>query len=120
MESITKSMKKAHIDGYNEKYIDKGFSTKAIHVGQPPDAFYGSVNIPVHLTSTYAQTDCANPFYSFDYGRGGNPTRNALESCLASLENGEYGLITSLGIAATMLVTHLLKSGDHVLLNIKP
>ena len=116
MESVTKSMKKDHIDDYNEKYNDKGFSTKAIHVGQPPDAFYGSVNIPVHLTSTYAQKDCADPYYLYDYGRGGNPTRNALESCLASLENGEYGLITSSGLAATMLVTHLLKSGDHVLL----
>ena len=96
-------------------YEDKGFSTKAIHYGQPPDPFYGSLNVPIHLTSTYAQRDCADPFYKFDYGRGGNPTREALESWLASLENGKYGLATSSGVSSIMLVIHLLKSGDHVI-----
>lgn len=115
MEKITVEEKNAHLIGHNEKYSTKGFSTKAIHVGQPPDAFYGSVNMPIHMSSTFAQTDCSAPFYNFDYGRGGNPTREALESVIASLENAKYGLVAGSGLAATMLVTHLLKAGDHIL-----
>jgi cystathionine beta-lyase/cystathionine gamma-synthase len=68
-----------YLEDHNKKYEDKGFSTKAIHYGQPPDAFYGSVNMPIHLTSTYAQHDAAQPYYKFDYSRCGNPTRHSLE-----------------------------------------
>lgn len=116
MDKITVQEKNEFIKGHNEKYSSKGFCTKAIHVGQPADTFYGSVNMPIHMSSTYAQTDCATPFYNYDYGRGGNPTREALESCIASLENAQYGLVAGSGLGITMLVTHLLKTGDHILL----
>uniref|UniRef100_A0A7S3N5J4 cystathionine gamma-lyase n=1 Tax=Euplotes harpa TaxID=151035 RepID=A0A7S3N5J4_9SPIT len=116
MEKHTKEEKNAHLSEHNAHYVDAGFSTKAIHVGQPPDSFYGSVNMPIHMSSTYAQIDCAVPFHNYDYGRGGNPTREALESCLASIENGKHALVAGSGLATCMLVIHLLKSGDHVLL----
>ena len=103
-----------HMEEANGKYADKGFETRAIHAGQPPDSFYGSVNMPVHFTSTYAQTDCAVPYYNYDYSRGGNPTREALESCLASLENAKHGLVAGSGLGVAMLITHLFKSGDHI------
>ena len=55
-----------------------GFATLAIHAGQEPEPIHGSVNVPIHLTSTYAQKDIAQPYGKFDYSRGGNPTRDAL------------------------------------------
>ena len=55
-----------------------GFATLAIHAGQEPEPIHGSVNVPIHLTSTYAQKDIAQPYGKFDYTRGGNPTRDAL------------------------------------------
>jgi cystathionine gamma-lyase len=115
MEKITCEEKVAHLDKYNEKYADKGYSTRAIHYGQAPDAFYGSVNVPIHMSSTFAQTDCGEPFYTFDYSRGGNPTREALEKVISSLENGKYGMVAGSGLGVTMLIVHLLKSGDHIL-----
>lgn len=62
-----------------------GFSTKAIHVGQKPDSVHGSVNVPIHLSSTYAQKDIGHLYSKFDYTRCGNPTRDALEQCLTAL-----------------------------------
>lgn len=115
MESITKDDKKEYHEKYNEKYEEKGFATRSIHVGQPPEFMYGSVNVPIHMSSTYAQYDCADPYYTFDYGRCGNPTRAALESVVASLENAKYGMVGSSGLAMTFLIVHLLKSGDHIL-----
>lgn len=105
----------AYLDAHNKKYEKTGFATKAIHVGQPPDAFYGSVNMPIHMTSTYAQVDAAVPYYKFDYTRGGNPTREALEHCMASLEGAKYALSTSAGLATNLMVAHMCKSGDHIL-----
>jgi cystathionine gamma-lyase len=115
MEKATVEQKNEFLKDHNNKYSDKGFSTKAIHVGQPPDNFYGSINMPIHMSSTFAQTDCAQPFFNYDYGRGGNPTREALESCIASLENAKYGLVAGSGLGCTFLITHLLKTGDHIL-----
>ena len=89
---VTKEERVDHITQYNEKYDKTGFNTRAIHYGQPPDSFYGSVNTPIHMTSTYLQTDTGSPMYEYDYGRGGNPTREALESVIASLEGGKHGL----------------------------
>lgn len=66
-------------------YSHIGFSTLAVHAGQDPEPIHGSVNIPVHLTSTYAQKDMAELYSQFDYSRGGNPTRFALEECLSAL-----------------------------------
>lgn len=72
--------------------------------------------MPIHLTSTYAQYDAADPYFKFDYSRCGNPTWEALETAVASLEGGKYCLATSAGCAATMIIAHLLKSGDHIVL----
>jgi cystathionine gamma-synthase len=91
------------------------FDTRAIHVGQDPDAVYGAVNVPVYLTSTYAQ-DSVGSFKAWDYGRGGNPTREAFQRALASLEEGErcFAFASGLAAEATLLLT--LRPGDHVIL----
>lgn len=115
MESITKSDKIEYHDKHNEAFKDKAFATRSIHMGQPPEFMYGSVNVPIHMSSTYAQHDWADPYYLFDYGRWGNPTRDALEKVVASLENAKYALIGTSGVAMTSLILHLLKSGDHFL-----
>lgn len=89
------------------------FETKAIHVGQEPEAQTGAVVVPIYQTSTYAQ---ASPgvHKGYEYTRTHNPTRTALEECLASLEGGRHGLAFASGLAATNCVLNLLKTGDHV------
>ena len=67
------------------------FETRAIHVGQDPDAEFGAVNVPIYQTSTYAQPAVGKP-KAYDYARGGNPTREALQQVLASLEGGSKAL----------------------------
>ena len=89
--------------------------TKAIHVGQKPDRVTGAVIVPVYQTSTYEQ-DGINKSRGYNYSRVGNPTREALEMVLASLEGGKYGLAFASGVAATTAVFHaLLKKGDHAI-----
>ena len=90
------------------------FSTKAIHSGQKPDKETGAVTVPIYQTSTYKQ-DGINVDRGFEYSRTGNPTRQALEECLASLENGRFGLAFSSGLAAEHTVLSTLKPGDHVI-----
>ena len=89
--------------------------TRAIHVGQDPDAPYGAVTVPIYQTSTYAQDDVAAPRV-WDYGRVGNPTRDAFERALASLEGGErcFAFASGMGAETTLLLT--LRPGDHVVL----
>ena len=65
-----------------------GFATRAIHAGQDPDPTTGAVNVPIYATSTYAQDGVGGLREGFEYSRTGNPTRRALETCLASLERG--------------------------------
>lgn len=89
------------------------FSTKAIHVGQEPDPTSGAVSVPIYQTSTYAQEELGK-HKGYEYARTQNPTRSALEACLASLENGKYGLAFGSGLAATNTVMNLLSQGDHV------
>lgn len=89
------------------------FETRAIHDGQKPDPLTGSVIVPVYQTSTFAQ-DSVGKHKGYEYSRTGNPTRSALESVLASLEGGKYGLAFASGVAATTAVISLLKSGDHI------
>ena len=89
------------------------FDTLAIHAGQSPDPTTGAVMTPVYLTSTYAQ-ESPGKHKGFDYSRTRNPTRDALEGCIAALEGGKHGLAFSSGMAATDCVLHLLESGDHV------
>ncbi|HEX2029851.1 MAG TPA: cystathionine gamma-synthase [Actinomycetota bacterium] len=92
------------------------FETRAIHAGQEPEPAYGSVNVPIFQTSTYAQDAVGKP-KRWDYARGGNPTREALQTALASLEGGARGLCFASGLAAeATLLLDLLRPGDHVVM----
>ncbi|MGE4131235.1 MAG: cystathionine gamma-synthase [Bdellovibrionales bacterium] len=95
------------------KLEDLGFETRAIHAGQEPDPTTGAIMTPVYLTSTYVQ---ASPgvHKGFEYSRTHNPTRKAYEACMASLEGGSHGFAFASGCAATTVVLHMLRSGDHV------
>jgi len=90
--------------------------TLAIHTGQPADPVHGAVMQPVVLASTFAQPEPARPL-RFDYSRSGNPTRAALEECLASLEGGSAGFAFASGCAAATTLLHTLSPGDHVVSN---
>jgi len=89
------------------------FETRAIHVGQDPDPATGAVITPIYQTATFAQ-DAVGVNKGYDYARVANPTRTALEECLASLEHAEYGHAFASGVAATSALVHLLDPGDHV------
>ncbi len=90
------------------------FETLAIHAGQEPDPNNGAVMTPVYLTSTYMQDGIGRPRQGYEYSRTLNPTRKALQDCLAELENGNWGLALASGMAATDTVLRMLGSGDHV------
>lgn len=90
------------------------FETRAIHAGQAPDPQTGAVMTPVYLTSTYAQSSPAKPIGGYEYSRTHNPTRTALQDCLASLEGGTWGLCFASGMAATNALADRLVPGDHV------
>ncbi len=90
-----------------------GFATRAIHVGQDADPATGAVIVPIYQTSTYAQSE-VGVHKGFDYSRTANPTRAALEACLASLDNGRYGLAFASGMAAEDTLMHLFATGDHI------
>ncbi len=90
------------------------FSTRAIHAGQDPEPVTGSVTVPVYLTSTYQQPGPGKEG-KYVYSRTANPTRTALEECLASLEEGRHGLAFSSGMAATTTILLSLQKGDHVI-----
>lgn len=90
------------------------FATKAIHAGQTADPTTGAVMTPIYQTSTYKQASPGD-HKGYEYSRGTNPTRKALEDCLAALENGKYGLAFSSGMAATETVIRMLKPGDEVI-----
>lgn len=117
-----------------------GFATKAIHVGQAPENWNDmAVSLPIVMSSTYKQDSPGNYrvnllkingdeekiFFKIfnqknyiqmhEYSRTGNVTRCALEECLASLENGKYGLVFATGMGAVTAVTHLINSGDHII-----
>src|SRR5215471_15022656 len=92
----------------------QGFSTRAIHAGQEADAATGATVVPIYATSTYTQA-APGQHKGYEYSRSGNPTRTALETCLAALEGGERGLAFASGLAATVAVFQaLLKPGDEV------
>lgn len=90
------------------------FSTKAIHAGQEPDSSTGAIMTPIFQTSTYAQHGLGG-HKGYEYSRSGNPTRTALEDCIAALENSEYGLAFASGLAAEQAILSLLKTGDHMI-----
>jgi cystathionine gamma-lyase len=87
--------------------------TRAIHAGQAPDPTTGAIMTPVYMTSTYVQ-DSPGVHKGYEYSRTGNPTRTALEACLASLEGAAHGLAFASGCAAASTLMHLFESGDHI------
>jgi cystathionine gamma-synthase len=91
------------------------FETLVIHGGQPPDPSTGAVVTPIFQTSTFAQSSVGQ-HQGYDYSRSGNPTRTALESCLAALEGAAHGSAFSSGMAAEDAILRLLNPGDHVLI----
>jgi cystathionine gamma-lyase len=91
----------------------QGFATRAIHAGQDADPATGATVVPIYATSTYTQAG-PGQHKGYEYSRSGNPTRTALETCLASLEGGERGLAFASGLAATTAVLSVLKPGDEV------
>lgn len=91
------------------------FETLAIHAGQDPDPNNGAVMTPVYFTSTYMQDGVGKPRQGYEYSRTMNPTRKALQDCLAALEGGSFGLAFASGLAATDTVLRLLSADAHVL-----
>ncbi len=91
------------------------FETRAIHEGQDPDPATGAVVPPIYQTSTFAQS-APGEHKGYEYARTSNPSRTALETCLTSLEDGQYGLAFASGMAAITAVAYLLNPGDHVVL----
>ncbi|HZR41495.1 MAG TPA: cystathionine gamma-synthase [Ktedonobacteraceae bacterium] len=96
-----------------ERHFRMKFSTRAIHAGQQPDPTTGAIMTPIYQTSTFAQ-EGMDGHKGFEYARTDNPTRSALEACIASLENGTYGLSFASGMAAEQAVLSLLSAGDHM------
>src|SRR3989440_11587708 len=89
------------------------FETRAIHEGQEPDPATGAITVPIYQTSTYVQ-DAVGEHKGYDYSRGANPTRTALQLCLASLESAEHGLAFASGMAAVTTVMHLVHPRERV------
>jgi cystathionine gamma-synthase len=92
-----------------------GFETRAVHAGQPPDPVTGAVVPPITLSTTFAQ-DAVGDHKGFEYSRSGNPTRAALEACVATLEGADHGFAFASGLAAEDILLRLLSPGDRVLL----
>jgi len=94
-----------------------GFSTKAIHAGQEPDPTTGAVIPPIHPSSTYAQDGVGGTRSGYEYSRSANPTRTALQECLAALEGGRHAVAFGSGMGATdVLLRVLLSPGDHIVI----
>src|SRR3954469_12517969 len=91
------------------------FETRAIHEGQEPDPTTGALTTPIYLTSTYVQ-DAVGEHKGYDYSRVANPTRTALQECLASLESAEHGVAFASGLGAVTTIMHLLNPGDRMVL----
>ncbi|MCU1312412.1 MAG: Cys/Met metabolism PLP-dependent enzyme, partial [Acidobacteriaceae bacterium] len=92
----------------------QGFATRAIHAGQEPEPTTGAVNVPIYLTSTYAQQEIGKN-KGYEYSRVSNPTRTALEQNLAALEGGRSAHVFASGMAAISALVTMLKTGDHVI-----
>src|SRR5256885_15828412 len=89
------------------------FETRAIHEGQEPDPATGAITVPIYQTSTYVQ-EAVGEHKGYDYSRAANPTRTALQLCLASLEGAEHGAAFSSGLGAVTTIMHLVSPGDRI------
>jgi len=94
---------------------DWGFDTRAIHVGQEPDEATGAITVPIHLATTFVQA-APGRHQGFEYARTSNPTRAALERCVAGLEGAAHGMAFASGMAAEDAVVGMMRPGDHVVL----
>ncbi len=94
---------------------DWGFDTRAIHVGQEPDEVTGAITVPIHLATTFVQA-APGQHQGFEYARTSNPTRVALERCVAGLEGANHGMAFASGMAAEDAVVGMMRPGDHVVL----
>jgi cystathionine gamma-synthase len=101
--------------GELEEQSGWAFETRAVHTGQPPDEATGAVVVPISLSTTFAQ-DGVGVHKGYEYSRSGNPTRTALELCVASLESAAHGLAFASGLAAEDNILRLLQPGQRVLL----
>jgi len=95
--------------------MSDGFETRAIHAGQDPDGATGAVVTPISLSTTFVQ-DAVGKHRGYEYARSANPTRHALETCIASLENARHGLAFASGLAAEDAILRTLDPGDHVII----
>jgi cystathionine gamma-synthase len=94
-----------------------GFATRAIHAGQQPDPTTGAVIVPIHASSTFAQDGVGGTRGGYEYSRSANPTRTALQECLAALEGGRHALAFGSGMGASdVALRTLLRPGDHIVL----
>jgi cystathionine gamma-synthase len=101
----------------SEHFDNAGLATKAIHAGYRPDPLTGAVNAPIYASSTFAQDGVGGLRSGFDYARTGNPTRAALETALAAVEDGRFGRAFGSGMAAGDCVLRaVLRPGDHVVI----
>jgi cystathionine beta-lyase/cystathionine gamma-synthase len=93
-----------------------GFQTDAVHAGQTPEPLSGAITIPIYQTSTYHQEELGK-HKGYEYGRTHNPTREAMEKNIATLEKGKFGIAYSSGLASVQALMGLLKQGDHVVIS---
>ncbi len=100
--------------GKPKKLKKQGFSTRAVHAGQSPDPTTGAISVPIYQTSTYVQEGVAK-HKGYEYARTQNPTREALEACLASLEETQWGICFSSGMGAISALMNYFQKGDHVI-----
>ncbi|MEO5837156.1 MAG: cystathionine gamma-synthase [Acidimicrobiales bacterium] len=102
-------------DGHFIDPAEFGFETRAIHAGQPPDESTGAVVTPIHPATTFVQEEVGK-HRGYEYARTGNPTRSALERCLASLEGATFGAAFGSGLAAEDAILRGLRAGDHIVM----
>ncbi|KAF0311425.1 Cystathionine gamma-lyase [Amphibalanus amphitrite] len=94
--------------------LDTTFATRACHVGQEPEQWTSMAVVPPISMATTFKQDAPAEHRGFEYSRSGNPTRDAMEKCFASLEKAKYGMAFASGLAATTTIVHMLSSGDHI------
>ena len=94
---------------------DPAFATKAIHVGQEPEKWNSRAVVPPITLATTFKQDAPAQHRGYEYGRSGNPSRDVLEECLASLDNAKYGMCFASGLGATTAIVHLLNAGIELL-----
>jgi cystathionine beta-lyase/cystathionine gamma-synthase len=92
----------------------RGFSTTCVHAGQHPEPLTGAVTVPIYATSTYVQDELGKPRQGYEYARVTNPTRDRLQESLAAVEGGLAARVFASGMAATVAITTMMKSGDHI------